>query len=225
MTRCGLEEMSLSTPSDILLAAGERMMKLGVMGGTFDPIHHGHLSIASEAAYQFSLDGVLFIPAFIPPHKLDKNRAQSHHRAAMVERAIAENSCFAVSRLELEREGVSYSIDTVNRLLEIYDQAVDIYFIAGADAVLDIQSWMRAEELRERCRFIAACRPGFDLAALDELPLQWRSRIFPLDNPLLDISSTDIRHRVAKGRPIKYLLPEAVEKYIFQQGLYRGDTK
>jgi len=199
--------------------------RLAIMGGTFDPIHYGHLVAAEGARYEFQLDRVVFVPAARPPHKTGKEMTHPHHRLAMVERAVHSNDHFEVSALEIEREGISYTIDTVRAVREIHPGA-SIYFITGADAVLEILTWKNVEELLNICKFIAATRPGYNLENLEHtlssLPRKYLNNICTMEVPALAISSTDIRVRVAEGRPIKYLLPELVEKYIFEKGLYRA---
>ncbi|RYD03443.1 hypothetical protein N752_19890 [Desulforamulus aquiferis] len=195
------------------------------MGGTFDPIHYGHLVVAEEVRHQFGLEKVIFIPAARPPHKTAKEISKPHHRVNMARMATATNKYFEVSTIELEREGPSYTIDTVVAIQEIYD--VDkVYFITGADAVLEILTWKEAERLLSICNFVAATRPGYDLNKLAEnlkpLPKDVFKNIIPLEVPALSISSTDIRNRVREGRSIKYLLPEPVEEYIRNNNIYQG---
>lgn len=194
--------------------------KIGVLGGTFDPIHYGHLALAEAARHQLGLERVLFMPTARPPHKQREVLDDGPCRARMVELAIRGNPGFALSCLELERGGFSYTVDTVLALREIYGAGADIWFVTGADMILSVQTWMRAEELKSLCRFAAAPRPGFDLAGLAGLPPDWQERIQVLDAPELALSSTDLRRRLALGLPIRYLLPDIVEKYILRQGLY-----
>lgn len=193
------------------------------MGGTFDPIHHGHLVTAEEARCQFGLKKVIFIPAGIPPHKERKDISPPWHRYEMTKLAIATNPHFAISDLEIKREGASYTIDTVSAMREVY-QGRELFFITGADAVLEILTWKNVQGLLEMCYFLAATRPGFKLESLDStlahLSQAHLARIITLEVPALAISSTAIRQRVRQGRPIKYQLPEVVEKYIFQHNLY-----
>lgn len=195
--------------------------RIGIMGGTFDPIHYGHLVIAESARYAFSLDKVIFIPAGSPPHKRNSQHTEAAARAEMVALAIFSNPHFAFSLMEVQRSGFSYSVDTVAAITREYHNAADIYFITGADAVLDVATWYQPERLLSLCRFVAATRPGFDLTKLDKLPAQWRAKIDVMEIPGLDISSTDIRLRVKENKPIKYLLPEPVEEYIYQHQLYK----
>lgn len=200
------------------------VQRIGIMGGTFDPIHYGHLVAAEEARCQFGLEKVIFIPAGHPPHKVSRKISDARHRLAMTQLAIKSNPFFTASAIEIERPGLSYTINTVRDMRSTYPLA-DIYFITGADAVLEILSWKHIDELLDQCCFIAAKRPGYRLGRLEaKLPGLRREqlkRIIVIEVPALAISSTDIRRRVQTGRPIKYLLPEAVEKYIREQGLYR----
>ncbi|MGQ9557394.1 MAG: nicotinate-nucleotide adenylyltransferase [Desulfurispora sp.] len=198
---------------------------IGIMGGTFDPIHYGHLVTAENARHFFGLEQVIFVPAYRPPHKEDRRISPPQHRLAMVRLAIASNPHFKVSDMEISRRGPSYTIDTVLTMQRCYP-AARLFFITGADAVLEILSWHRVTELLESCIFIAATRPGYQLGQLRQnlasLPEALLRRILTMEVPALAISSTDIRQRVREGRPVKYLLPEAVEEYIYRQVLYRG---
>ncbi len=203
------------------------MAKLGIMGGTFDPIHYGHLVTAEEALAQFALSRVIFVPNRYPPHKEIDGVTDPEHRYQMTLLATMTNPHFVVSRMEIDRPGPSYTIDTLLALRREHASR-DLYYITGADAILQITKgeWARAAELLTLCQFIAASRPGFTLQA-EELRRRNVTGT-PLDNvhvmeiPALAISSTDIRRRVAKGRPIKYLVPDPVEAYILKHGLYRS---
>ena len=199
----------------------QNVHRLGLMGGTFDPIHHGHLLLAESALYQFSLDKVVFIPSRRPPHKVSQAELDAEQRAVMTELAIAGEPGFFMSRCELEREGYSYAYDTLLYLRELLPDDAEIYFITGADSILDVTHWYRAAELPKLARFIAAARPGYELSGLADMPQAWRDAVELMPIPLMDISSTDIRRRVAAGESISYLLPEKVADYIHQQGLYR----
>lgn len=198
------------------------MPRLGLMGGTFDPIHHGHLFIAEEARQTFALDQVIFVPNRQPP--LDKGRTVSpaEDRCAMTELAIASNTHFALSRLELDRPGPSYTIDTLRHFRQTFPDPDALFFITGADAIRDLRRWHEPDALLAACRFAAAARPGIDLDALRADAPLW-ARVDVLNIPLLDISSTDLRRRVREGRSVKYLLPEVVEAYIRANGLYRAE--
>lgn len=195
------------------------------MGGTFDPIHYGHLVTAEEARHQFKMSRVIFIPAGKPPHKTRKNISAPQHRLEMTWRSVGSNPHFTVSDLEIKREGPSYTIDTVQAMREQY-RGWEVFFITGADAVLEILTWRKVDQLLQKCCFVAATRPGFRLESLGEklarLPAECTARIKTLEVPALAISSTDIRRRVREGRPIKYLLPEATEEYIYRHGLYKS---
>ncbi|ACA60361.1 nicotinate-nucleotide adenylyltransferase [Candidatus Desulforudis audaxviator] len=199
-------------------------MKLGVMGGTFDPVHYGHLVVAEGVRYEYRLDKVIFVPAGRPPHKADRPMSGPEHRLTITALAIASNPYFEVSDLEIKRPGLSYTYDTIRELQSLYRPEV-VYFITGADAVLELLSWHRIRELLAMCRFIAATRPGYNLenltVKLKLLPASLVERIVPVEVPALAISSSDIRRRVSEGRPIKYLLPEGVEEYVLSTGLYR----
>jgi len=195
-------------------------MRLGIMGGTFDPVHYGHLVIAEVARTEFSLDCVVWVPAGDPPHK-DERVSSEEHRYAMVVLATGTNPDFRVSRMELEREGPSYTLDTVRGFREEHPEA-DLFFITGADAILEILTWHRHEELVRLCRFIGVTRPGYDLARVNTvLPAAYLEQISTISAPGVDLSSTDVRTRVRAGQPIRYLVPEAVEAYVRKHGLYR----
>ncbi len=202
--------------------------KIGIMGGTFNPIHHGHLVTAQEALSQFKLDIVIFIPTGSPPHKADSKIASAEDRYIMTVIATSSNSNFFVSRIEIDRKGESYTIDTVRRLKEVYGKDSLLYFITGADAILEILTWKNTEEIVSLCKFIAATRPGYDLTRLEELrgrlfnnTKEVNEKIFVMEIPALSISSTDIRDRIKNNRPIDYLVPEGVSNYILKNGLYK----
>jgi nicotinate-nucleotide adenylyltransferase len=187
------------------------------MGGTFDPIHHGHLVAAEEARHALSLDRVLFVPAGAPWQKSESAISSSRDRLEMVQLAISDNAAFEASRLEIDREGPTYTIDTLRALREERPDA-EFFFITGADATLEILSWKQPNEALDLATFVAVTRPGYDLARLGSLPEL--DRVVVLEIPALAISSTDIRRRALEGRPIRYLVPKAVASYIEQRGLY-----
>jgi len=188
------------------------------MGGVFDPIHCGHLFTAEEARVEFKLDKVIFVPCRQPAHKRENNISDPEHRYLMTVLAANNNQFFEVSKMELNRPGPSYSIDTVKEFLNKYNYEVKIFFITGADAFLEIDSWFKSEELIKSCQFVAATRPGYDLNKLDP---KFKKIIKIMEIPAFSISSTDIRRRIKEGRNIKYLVPYEVEKYIYGKGLYR----
>ncbi len=199
---------------------------IGVMGGTFDPIHLAHLVTAEAAVEQFGLAKVIFVPAREPPHKRGLVITPAEHRYNMVELAVRSNDRFEVSRAELDRDGPSYTVDTLEELRASYPSGTRLYFITGADAILDIDTWRHPERLFELCTFIAAERPGLSREAvregLRELERRYGVSILRVNVPAMGISSTDIRQRARSGRSIRYLVPEAVEEYIRRHGLYRG---
>jgi nicotinate-nucleotide adenylyltransferase len=198
--------------------------RLGIMGGTFDPIHYGHLVTAEGARYSFGLERVIFIPSGRPPHKPGHIVSEPLDRYKMTCLAVASNHYFCASVLEVERPGPSYTIDTVRSVMQLYPDTV-IYFITGADALLEIFTWKDFDVLLSICNFVAATRPGYRLfelmEKLDGLPPDMKKNISYMEVPALAISSTDIRQRMRDGRPIKYLLPEPVEDYVKKNDLYR----
>lgn len=196
-------------------------MRLGLMGGTFDPPHYGHLVIAEEARLVFGLDRVDFVTSADPPHKQGREITTAEHRFAMTLLSVASNPFFRVSRREIERSGPSYSVDTLQEYGREWPGA-EIYFVTGADAILEILTWHRADEAMRLCTFIAATRPGYDLARMERvLPSDYLARIRTVSVPGIEISSTDIRERLRQGKSIRYLVAEPVEQYIATYGLYR----
>lgn len=195
--------------------------RLGVMGGTFDPIHHGHLVTAEEALWQFDLDEVLFVPTGLPWMKHEQGVSPAEDRYLMTVIATSSNPRFRVSRLEIDREGPTYSVDTLRSLRDEYGEETALFFITGADAIFEIFQWKDADLAFELAHFIAATRPGYDLSRFDQEKASEHPKITVMDIPALAISSTDIRERVAKGRPIRYLVPEGVKSYIEKASLYR----
>jgi nicotinate-nucleotide adenylyltransferase len=191
---------------------------MGVMGGTFDPIHYGHLVTAEEALVQFGLDSVLFVPTGRPWMKEHEVVSPAEDRYLMTVIATASNPLFRVSRMEVDRDGPTYTVDTLRGLKEIYGADVDLFFITGADAIVEILAWKDHEEVFELAHFIAATRPGYDLEAIQSPS---HPEITVMNIPALAISSTDIRRRVAAGLPIRYLVPEGVKSYVEKAGIYR----
>jgi len=195
-------------------------MRLGIMGGTFDPIHNGHLFVAEEARILHRLDRVLFVPNGRPPHKKAYELTHASERYAMVEIATRSNPYFECSALELHRSGPSYTVDTLAQL-RAQQPDVDLYYITGVDAVADILSWKRHREVIRLAHFIAATRPGYSLTELrDRLPADYLDRILLIGTTSLEISSTDLRARVGRGLPIRYLTPDGVVDYIVEHRLY-----
>jgi nicotinate-nucleotide adenylyltransferase len=195
--------------------------RLGVMGGTFDPIHHGHLTTAEEAVMQFGLDQVVFVPTGHPWMKEHTDVTPSEHRYLMTVIATASNPRFTVSRVEIDREGRTYTVETLRTLAEQQADA-ELFFITGADAMLEIfHYWKDPEEVLDLAHFIAATRPGYDIAAFQAEAPTRNPRVSVMNIPALAISSTEIRARVRDGRPIRYLVPEGVKSYVEKEGLYR----
>jgi nicotinate-nucleotide adenylyltransferase len=195
----------------------QRRPRLGVMGGTFDPIHHGHLVAASEVAARFDLDEVVFVPTGRPTFKLDQQVTLAEHRYLMSVVATASNPRFTVSRVDIDREGVTFTVDTLRDLKADRPEA-DFFFITGADAIEQILTWKDAEELFSMAQFVAVTRPGHALS-VDGLP---GDRVHVLEIPALAISSTDVRARAQAGQPVWYLVPDGVVQYIAKHRLYRG---
>lgn len=197
--------------------------RIGLMGGTFDPIHLGHLVTAEQARVDLGLAEVVFLPAGAPWQK-SGDITSPEHRYLMTVLATAANPNFSVSRLEIDAGGPSYTIDTLRRVREILsdtgssDSADDLFFITGADAILNILTWKDADECLRLATFVAATRPGHDLGDLEREGL--RDRVVQLDVPALAISSTDVRARFAAGRAVRYLVPREVEEYVRKHALY-----
>lgn len=195
--------------------------KIGIMGGTFDPIHFGHLRAAQEAKEALGFSGVLFIPSGNPPHKTERKISSAEDRYNMTLLATKNCPWFSVSRIEIESKGYSYTMETMRKLKAMPRYAnAELYFITGFDAVLDIMTWKQPEEIMRLCKFVAVSRFGYSPKRLKELPKQFRDSIIPIEIPLLAISSTELRKRIAVGKSISYLLPKEVEEYIKKKELY-----
>ena len=194
------------------------------MGGTFDPIHLGHIAAAEAARINFSLAKVIFVPAGEPPHKAGKV-TNSQHRLAMVKLAIEGNDFFEISDLEISKPGKSYTVDTIAFFQELLGKQVELLFITGADAILDILTWYRVRELMQTCNFIAVTRPGFAELGLNQelekMPRYVSQRVRVLEVPGLHISSTRIRADIGAGKEVSGLVPEKVAQYIKKYNLYR----
>ncbi len=196
--------------------------RIGVFGGTFDPIHYGHLVIAEDARVYLQLEIVLFVPARQPPHKPSGSYSAFPHRVRMTELAIADNPHFVLSLLEAERPGPSYTVDTLRQLRTEFGPDAELYFIIGMDSLANITTWHKPAELLTLCRVVVAERAGYsvDLTALEEALPGLRNRLELIDTPELSISSTDLQRRVRSGLAIRYQLPPQVEKYIYEHRLY-----
>lgn len=197
-------------------------MRLGVFGGTFDPIHVGHLIIAQEALVVGKLDEIAFVPSKDPWLKTSRPISPASDRAEMVRRAISGSSAFRLSLVDLERAGPSYTVDTISDLRRQAGDA-ELFFILGMDSLLGLPQWRTPHRIVEMCQLIAFCRPGYeksDLGQVHQALPTLSGRLILLENPLISISSTEIRARVAKGLPISYWVPKEVEGYIRERGLY-----
>lgn len=188
-------------------------MKIGILGGTFNPIHIGHLILAEEAREKLQLDKVIFVPAYLPPHKDNSDIASAQHRYEMVDLAIKTNKHFSVSEIEIKRDGRSYTIDTVNEFKELYPSD-ELYFIIGSDLLNYLDGWKDLDQVRKLVKFIVATRPGYPL---EKIP----AKICTLAIRAVDVSAFEVRRCIKQGRSFRYLVPEAVYDYIKKQGLYR----
>lgn len=203
------------------------MRRVGVMGGTFDPVHYGHLVVAEEVFAALDLAEMLFVPAGEPPHKPDRVITAAQHRLAMLELAIASNPHFSISRVDLVRPGPSYTVETLRLLREQLGEQTALYFVIGWDSLEYLLTWYDpAGILAQLSYLVAVRRPGYneDEGYRDELETRLpglKQRLLVVAAPQFDISSTDLRQRVAERRPIKYQVPESVEKYIRQYTLYQ----
>ena len=196
------------------------------MGGTFDPVHHGHLVAASEAQAHFGLDEVVFVPTGQPWQKASREVTSAEHRYLMTVIATASNPRFSVSRVDIDRDGPTYTIDTLRDLTlslrESGEADTDLYFITGADALSEIFTWRDAEELFSMAHFVGCTRPGYEMddSTLQGIP---RDRVTIVEIPALAISSTDCRERTAAGQPVWYLVPDGVVQYIAKHHLYGSE--
>jgi nicotinate-nucleotide adenylyltransferase len=199
-------------------------IRYAIMGGTFDPIHFGHLASAETVRQKLNCQKVIFIPLGNPPHKKNRILSDAIHRYKMTVLATNSNPYFEVSNIEVNRDGYTYTLNTITELNKYYGKEVELLFITGADAILEIETWYKIKELLKLCSFVAVTRPGYDKSMLEQkllyLQSKYKSELHIIDVPGLNISSTDIREMIKTGASIKYLVPEAVEKYIFEHGLF-----
>ncbi len=191
-------------------------MIVGFFGGTFNPPHMAHLVAAESVRDHLKLEKVIFVPTSIPPHKLNENIIPAQHRLEMLRLATADNPLFEVCEIELRREGPSYTIDTILELKKKFPD-YSIHLILGIDLLIDFDTWREPDRILQECKVVAMNRPGFDLAMVDKDLLL---RVEVVNVPSVDISSTSIRRRVMSGRSIKYLVPPAVERYIYSNSIY-----
>lgn len=200
--------------------------RIGILGGTFNPIHMGHLIMAEEVYKQHHLSKVLFIPTYIPPHKSTENLADAHHRYQMVKEAIRGNEIFEVSDFEIKREMKSYTIDTVKDLLQLYGKDSEVYLIMGADSLNELELWKDIKSLSQLCHFVIVNRPGFLTDMSNRLvEIIGKDNVLDMERLRVEItpigtSSTEIRKRLKDRIEIKGLVPECVEAYIKEHGLY-----
>ena len=202
-------------------------MRVGIFGGTFDPVHQGHMIVAEQVMAELDLARVVFVPGGIPPHKEASSvRAAAPDRLAMVEAAVSGNERFTVDRVEIDAGRPMYSVETVGILRERSPED-DWFFITGADEVSNLLAWKEPDRLLEQVVMVAATRPGYDLSRLDHLEAVLRNfdRIFPVECTRVDISATGIRRRMLQGKSIRYLVPEEVHKIIENRRLYEKDGK
>jgi nicotinate-nucleotide adenylyltransferase len=199
------------------VADDQERRRLGIMGGTFDPIHNGHLVAASEVAHLFSLDEVVFVPTGQPWHKSEHEVTAAEDRYLMTVIATASNPRFSVSRVDIERDRPTYTIDTLRDMREIHGPDTDLFFITGADALAQMLSWRDMDELFTLAHFIGCTRPGHQLSD-PGLP---NGQVSLVEVPALAISSSECRGRVRSGEPIWYLVPDGIVQYINKRGLYR----
>ena len=198
------------------------VQRVGLLGGTFDPIHFGHLIMAEQAREQAGLDLIAFVPAGDPPHKLGQSITPSHHRIEMIRLAIASNPACAICRLDVDRPGPHYSVDLVDLFHDQLPCHVELFFIIGGDSLRDLSTWKHPHELLRLCPVLALSRPGHepDMDYLRSVLPEMDSRIQILEMPLIEISGRDLRQRVRMGRSIRYMVPETVRAYVAQHGLY-----
>lgn len=201
-------------------------MRLGVFGGTFDPVHYGHLLLAESCREQCRLDAVWFVPAAVPPHKQQALLSSAEQRIEMLTLAVSGHTSFAVSRLEVDRGGVSYTVDTL-AALAAEDPARDLYLLLGADSLDDLPLWREPQRIAELAHLVAVCRPGSPPPDFERLARRLdrtltADRLHVVEMPEMGLSATDLRHRAANGRSLRYRTPRAVEQYIATHAVYRN---
>ncbi len=202
----------------------KNIKKLGIMGGTFNPIHYAHLLSSNYVLEKYNLDKVVFIPTGEPPHKKDINIASAMHRYNMVKLAIEDNPNFFISDIEINRDETTYTIDTLREIKAICNQDVEIYFITGTDTINQVYSWKQPDAIFDLCKFIVTTRPNYILDEHTEsLIKNYKDKIYFCETPMLEISSTNIRKRIEQEKTVTYLLPKRVEEYIYNNNLYNTD--
>ena len=202
--------------------------RVALFGGSFNPVHNGHLISARSAAEALDVDRVVFLPSRTPPHKVGEPLASADHRAAMVRGAITGEDLFDISDHDLTCDGLSYTVTTVAHFRDTFPPPAELFWLVGADSLLELHTWYKPDDIARTCRIVTAVRPGSDVGDLPELRrLLDAARVEQLlsdvvETPRIDISATDIRRRVARSQSISYLVPEFVERYIHDHGLYRA---
>ena len=200
------------------------MKKIGIIGGTFDPVHYGHLILAEQARVEAALDEVIFMPAMVQPFKLNEKIASGDHRYAMLLKAVSGNPYFSVSRQEIDSPKISYTINTLRDFKAELGDKAEFFFIIGTDAFLGLEKWYASKELLEDFSFIVGTRPGYKERQLklliSRLKKEYGAKITEINNSEVEISSSGIRDLIHAGKSIKYLLPESVEEYIYKYKLY-----
>ncbi len=202
-------------------------MKTGILGGTFDPVHNAHLMIAGEALRRIELDEILFIPTSRTPLKEDAVITPVEHRLKMLELAVAGNPAFRLSGIEIDRAGISYTVDTIAALKQSLGDGSELYFITGLDSLVTLPQWKEPGRIIRMCRLVTVRRPGYEVPDIDKLEKDIpgiSESLIILDDPAPDVSATDIRKRVAAGLSISHLVPIPVEQYIREKGLYKNNT-
>ncbi|MBF8303840.1 MAG: nadD [Dehalococcoidia bacterium] len=203
-------------------------MEIGIYGGTFDPIHMGHLIVAEEARQRLKFEKVLFTPAGLPWMKWPQTISSPQHRLEMLKLAIASNPFFHISNVDLENPGPSFTVETMRALKKEYGDSGNLYFILGVDSIRELPKWHEPHKIISYGKLVAMARPGceeLDWGGLEGAIPQAKDHIILIKGPLIDISSTEIRRRVAEGISIRYMVPEAVENYIHTHGLYRKQAR
>ncbi|MFH1665940.1 MAG: nicotinate-nucleotide adenylyltransferase [Candidatus Omnitrophota bacterium] len=191
-------------------------MNIGLLGGTFDPVHTGHLILAQECWHQLMLDKVIFVPAHIPPHKEIQSGVSPADRLNMLRLALEGDNRFEISTYDIDKGGISYSIETIRHFREKYGMDAGIFFLTGADSAEGLSAWKNIDDILDLAVFVIATRPGWSQDSVYE------RRLKRLEIPVIDISSSDIRERIRGKSPVDYLLPQAVVRYIRNKGLYTG---
>ncbi|MBD3379482.1 MAG: nicotinate-nucleotide adenylyltransferase [Candidatus Omnitrophica bacterium] len=190
-------------------------MKIGILGGTFNPIHIGHLILAQECWYAFGLEKVFFVPAYLPPHKHIEGEIPVSDRLNMVRLALEGDERFGISTFEIDKAGISYSIDTVRYFRAEYGEKAELYFLTGGDSAVELSNWKDPDKMVSEARFVIATRPGWKIEG------SYAEKVEKLEIPAIDISSSDVRSRIKERRPIDHLVPSRVVRYIRDKGLYR----